>query len=46
MSMSLDASAAGNARNALFLARACEFAYFAEAEGPHGFGPSWGSRQN
>ena len=33
MSMSLDASVGGNARNALFMARACEFAYLAEAEG-------------
>jgi pimeloyl-ACP methyl ester carboxylesterase len=34
MSMSLDASASGSARNALFLARACELAYNAEPEGP------------
>ena len=33
MSMSLDDSVAGNARNALFLARACDLAYYAEAEG-------------
>ena len=33
MSMSLDDSAAGNARNALFLAKACDLAYYAEAEG-------------
>ena len=33
MSMSLDSSVGGNARNALFMARACEFAYLAEAEG-------------
>ena len=33
MSMSLDPSAGGNTRNALFLARACELAYLAEAEG-------------
>jgi hypothetical protein len=33
MSMSLDRSTGGNARNALFLARACELAYFPEAEG-------------
>ena len=33
MSMSLDPSAGGNARNALFLARACELAYLAEAVG-------------
>jgi hypothetical protein len=33
MSMSLDPATGGNARNALFLARACELAYFAEAEG-------------
>ncbi len=33
MSMSLDPSAAGNARNALFLARACEFAYLPEVVG-------------
>ena len=31
MSMSLDSSAGGNARNALFLARACELAYLPEA---------------
>jgi triacylglycerol lipase len=33
MSMPLDSSAAGNARNALFMARACELAYLPEAEG-------------
>src|SRR4029077_1261193 len=33
MSMSLDDSAAGNARNALFLARACDLAYCAEPAG-------------
>jgi hypothetical protein len=33
MSMSLDASVAGDPRNALFLARACELAYFSEPEG-------------
>jgi triacylglycerol lipase len=32
--MSLDASASGSARNALFLARACDLAYFAEPDGP------------
>jgi hypothetical protein len=37
MSMSLDSSVAGSARNALFLARACELAYFAEPEGPARF---------
>jgi triacylglycerol lipase len=37
MSMSLDVSASGNARNALFLARACDLAYFAEREGPQKF---------
>jgi len=37
MSMSLDASAAGNARNALFLARACDLAYYGEPEGPSKF---------
>ena len=31
MSMALDPSAGGNARNALFLAKACELAYFPEA---------------
>jgi triacylglycerol lipase len=34
VSMSLDASASGSARNALFLARACDLAYFAEPDGP------------
>jgi hypothetical protein len=33
MSMSLDASTGGDARNALFLARACELAYLPQAEG-------------
>jgi triacylglycerol lipase len=33
MSMSLDSAASGNARNALFLARACELAYLPEAVG-------------
>jgi triacylglycerol lipase len=33
MSMLLDESAVGNARNALFLARACDLAYYAEVEG-------------
>ncbi len=33
MSMSLHDSAPGNARNALFLAQACNLAYYAEAEG-------------
>ncbi len=33
MSMSLDPAASGNARNALFLARACELAYLSEAVG-------------
>jgi triacylglycerol lipase len=33
MSMSLDPSAGGNARNALYLARACELAYLPEAAG-------------
>ena len=37
MSMSLDASIPGDARNALFLARACELAYYAEPEGPTRF---------
>ena len=37
MSMSLDDSAAGNAHNALFLARACDLAYYAEPEGPARF---------
>ena len=33
MSMSLDPAASGNARNALFLARACELAYLPQAQG-------------
>jgi hypothetical protein len=33
MSMSLDASAAGKPSNALFLARACDLAYYPEADG-------------
>ena len=33
MTMSLDPSASGNARNALFLARACELAYLPETVG-------------
>ena len=33
MTMSLDPSTVGNARNALFLARACEFAYLPETSG-------------
>ncbi len=33
MSLSLDPSVGGNARNALFMARACELAYLAEAPG-------------
>ena len=37
MSISLDVSASGNARNALFLARACDLAYFGEPEGPAKF---------
>ena len=37
MSMSLDPSAAGNARNALFLARACELAYLPEPAGTERF---------
>jgi triacylglycerol lipase len=37
MSISLDDSAAGNARSALFLARACDLAYYAEPEGPTRF---------
>jgi hypothetical protein len=37
MSMTLDDSAAGNARNALVLARACELAYYNEPEGPTRF---------
>jgi triacylglycerol lipase len=37
MSLSLDPSAAGNARNALFLARACELAYLAEKVGTERF---------
>ena len=32
MTMSLNASASGDAQNALFLAHACELAYFAESE--------------
>ena len=34
MSMVLDNSLSGNARNGLFLARACDLAYYGEAEGP------------
>jgi triacylglycerol lipase len=37
MSTSLDAGVAGDARNALFLARVCELAYLAEPEGPARF---------
>jgi triacylglycerol lipase len=37
MSLSLDISATGNARNALFLARACDLAYYGESEGPSKF---------
>ena len=37
MSMSLDDSATGKCRNALFLARACDLAYYAEPEGPARF---------
>jgi hypothetical protein len=37
MSGTLDDSAAGHARNALFLARACELAYYQEPEGPTRF---------
>jgi len=37
MSMSLDPSIAGDARNALLLARACELAYYPEPEGPTRF---------
>ena len=37
MSMLLDDSLAGNARNALFLARACDLAYYSEPEGPTRF---------
>ena len=37
MSMTLDDSAPGDARNALFLARACELAYYNEPEGPTRF---------
>ena len=37
MSTTLDDSATGDARNALFLARACELAYYNEPEGPTRF---------
>jgi hypothetical protein len=37
MSMSLDESTQGSARNALFLARACELAYLGEPDGPARF---------
>jgi triacylglycerol lipase len=37
MSMSLDDSAAGSPRNALFLAKACDLAYYGEPEGPTRF---------
>lgn len=37
MSMSLDPSAGGNARNALYLARACELAYLPETDGAEKF---------
>ena len=42
MSMSLESSAAGSARNALFMARACELAYLAEPEGVARFGSELG----
>ena len=42
MSTSLDPSASGNARNALFLARVCELAYLPEAQGRPGFSLSSG----
>jgi hypothetical protein len=37
MSMSLDESAVGSPRNALFLAKACDLAYYGEPEGPRRF---------
>jgi hypothetical protein len=37
MSMTLDESAGGDARNALFLARACDLAYYNEPDGPARF---------
>jgi hypothetical protein len=37
MSTALDDSAAGSALNALYLARACELAYYGEPEGPERF---------
>jgi triacylglycerol lipase len=37
MSMSLDKSAVGSPRNALFLAKACDLAYYGEPEGPTRF---------
>jgi triacylglycerol lipase len=37
MNISLDDSAAGSPRSALFLARACDLAYYAEPEGPTRF---------
>ena len=37
MSMSLNDSAAGDVRNALFLASACDLAYYNEPEGPAKF---------
>ena len=44
MSMTLDASTAGSARNALFLARACELAYLPEAHGVARFESELGLR--
>ena len=40
MVASLNDSAAGDARNALILARACELAYYNEPDGSAGSGPS------
>jgi hypothetical protein len=37
MSMTLDESAGGDARNALFLSRACDLAYYNEPDGPARF---------
>ena len=42
MSMSLNDSAAGNARNALFLARACDWRIMVSQRGQHGFAQSSG----
>ena len=42
MSTTLNDSAAGDVRNALILARACDLAYYDEPEGPARFSQSSG----